>query len=450
MTRKMRFSDTEIKKLPLADTGHYYVADTEVRGLRLRIGRRDKVFCFVKRVKGGRVREVTIGPFPAVTTESAKLRVSALLQDFLSGVDPVAASEAKKVACMTFGELTDRYLADRPKIKQSTKDKFYRANFARYIPDWLSMPVTAITPAFVEATYRSLTNENTERQTAIGILFRSVNAVFEYGMEFLEDPSGEKLLKQNPILRLRKLQLIQPEKTRDRRLDESELPVFYDFLLKHIEKYKDTPEMCLVAEFLLFVLFSGCRRSEAADLRWSSVDLSSGTICFARTKTGGDRQIPVSSVLRLLLERRKLVTSGKDFVFASRSRTGRLADPHDFIKTVCRKTGLKSFCTHDLRRTFITFVKLGSSGGESDTFSALAVDFIVGHVVQTVSNRHYVRPSVRMLKPAMETLSARMLSLCGGSEPSLAAVLSVRQKPFYEAAHDLQVSDPGLSLSAQS
>lgn len=89
--------------------------------------------------------------------------------------------------------------------------------------------------------------------------------------------------------------------------------------------------------------------------------------------------------------------------------SGRLADPSDFIKNMCKKTGLKRFCVHDLRRTFITYGKLGDSGEEIASFSALA---------------------------------ARMLSLCCGSEPALAAVFDSSRKPATEAAHDLRPKPP--------
>ena len=109
---------------------------------------------------------------------------------------------------------------------------------------------------------------------------------------------------------------------------------------------------------------------------------------------------------------------------SQKSKTGHLSKPFSFMEKMCKKTGIKSFSVHDLRRTYITYAKFLDSGVESSDFSSLSCDFLVGHVVKNVSNKHYVRPSVRMLKPAQESISIRLLSLCGGSVAELEKVLN--------------------------
>lgn len=417
MTKKMRLNDTIIKGMPLSESGHYYVSDTDFRGLKVRIGKRDKVFCFVKRVKNGPMREITVGPYPFVTTASAKIRCSELMQSFLSGVDPVSkpVSGSKSV---TFKDLFDDFLKNR-RLKPLTRKQNYLDPFNRHIKTWFKLSVSDITPDLVYETFVNLTENGVSRLSSISNLFRSVKAVFAYGM--LNVKYG---LSKNPCQILWSRSLISVSGVRDRILSEQELPLFYSYIIEHLKKYLAVPDLCLVPEFLLFVLFSGCRRGEAETLKWENVDFVSETVTFSETKTGKDRTIPFSSVLKVLLKRRQSV-SRSSYVFDSqKSKTGHLSKPFSFMEKMCKKTGIKSFSVHDLRRTYITYAKFLDSGVESSDFSSLSCDFLVGHVVKNVSNKHYVRPSTKMLKPAQEAISSRLLGLCGGSVAELEKILS--------------------------
>jgi integrase len=417
MTKKLRLNDTIIKTLPLSGSGHYYVSDTDFRGLKVRIGKRDKVFCFVKRVKNGPMREITIGPYPFVTTASAKIRCSELMQSFLAGVDPVSKhiTGSKSV---TFKDLFDDFLKDR-RLKPLTRKQNYIDPFDRHIKTWFKLSVTDITPDLVYEKFVNLTENGTYRIASISNLFRSVKAVFAYGM--LNEKYG---LSKNPCQTLWTRGKIEQSGKRDTIISEHELPLFYSYIIEHLKKNLAVPDLCLVPEFLLFVLFSGCRRGEAENLKWENVDFVTEIITFSETKTGTDRTIPFSSVLKVLLKRRQAVSQSLYVFDSKRSKTGHLAKPFSFMEKMCEKTGIKSFSVHDLRRTYITYAKFLDSGVESSDFSSLACDFLVGHVVKNVSNKHYVRPSVRMLKPAQEAISMRLLSLCGVSVAELEKVLN--------------------------
>lgn len=94
--------------------------------------------------------------------------------------------------------------------------------------------------------------------------------------------------------------------------------------------------------FYLFCLLSGCRRSEALNLKWSDIDFENKTIHIPGTKTKlSDRILPLFDDLEKLLRKIKITNNN---VF------------HHRAEFVTKK--FKDYCPnhklHDLRHTFAT------------------------------------------------------------------------------------------------
>ena len=118
-----------------------------------------------------------------------------------------------------------------------------------------------------------------------------------------------------------------------------------------------------LADFVSFLYVTGWRwRSEAARLRWTSIDFDAGEIRLdpGTTKTGEGRVFPFTADLRTLLERRRAVTR------AGERDLGRII-PHVFTRssgaplgtfnkawaTACRAAGVPGRVLHDFRRTAV-------------------------------------------------------------------------------------------------
>jgi integrase len=398
MATKIRFSDTAIKNLPLSDKRLYF-QDIGQPGLFLRVGKADKVFCLIKRLKGGPVRELTIGPFPIISVFEARDRALELLKDIQKGIDPKAQKEAGKSRSMTFLEATKKYLennrfGEKP-IKPSTGQKFYIEAFNKHLSEWLQRPILEITPQDVLDAYNRITANNTRATTSAHILFRAVKAVFSFAYERLEvkDP--------NPVFILKKEKKLVQQKPKKRILLEHEIGILHKALIKKIE---ETPEDTVAADLVLFILLTGCRRSEATTLKWENVSLDQKYLEFTETKTGVSRSIPLSEAILEVLNRRKSQQIN-GFVFPGTGKNGHIAEPRSFLDRLIKRENFKKhFCIHDLRRTFITYAKFTA---ESDP-----VDHLVGHTPPGVSGRHYQRPTPQMLLPAQEKISEKLLSYC--------------------------------------
>lgn len=398
MAQKIKFSDTAIKNLPLSEGKRVYYQDLGQPGLFIRVGKADKVFCLIKRLKGGPVRELTIGPFPIISVFEARDRALELLKDIQKGIDPKAQKEAGKSRSMTFLEATKKYLenrrsGDKP-VKPSTGQKFYIQAFSKHLSEWLQKPIMEISKDDVLDAYNRITANNTKATTSAHVLFRAVKAVFTHAYYKLE------IKEQNPVLILKKENKLVKQEPKNRILFEHEIAILHKGLIRKIEEY---PNDTVAPDLILFILLTGCRRSEATTLEWKNVFLEQKYLVFSETKTGVSRSIPLSEAIMEVLGRRKS-QQVNGFVFPGSGKNGYIAEPRSFLDRLIKREGMAHFCIHDLRRTFITFGKVAAESN--------LVDHLVGHTPPGVSGKHYQRPTPAMLLPAQQKISEKLLSYC--------------------------------------
>lgn len=155
---KIRLTDTFIKKLALSSGKQEYYQDTEVSSLFLRVGKREKVFCLIKRIKGGNVREISLASATILTTEAARLRAKELLLDIAQGKDPTQRRQISEMQKMTLQEALNKYL-ETATLKESTRQKTYLYPFQHYLSDWLPDKVTSITGERVVSKYEWFCSE---------------------------------------------------------------------------------------------------------------------------------------------------------------------------------------------------------------------------------------------------------------------------------------------------
>ncbi len=106
----------------------------------------------------------------------------------------------------------------------------------------------------------------------------------------------------------------------------------------------------LTKDLISFLIYTGCRKGEALNLKWEDVDLKNGVIAVKGTKTKYDRYIPVSEPLNKLLT--NIEPSDKSpYIFSNRYGM-RVKDFKDSFKNACVNAGLKNLRIHDLRHVF--------------------------------------------------------------------------------------------------
>ncbi|MBX3458529.1 MAG: tyrosine-type recombinase/integrase [Planctomycetes bacterium] len=172
-------------------------------------------------------------------------------------------------------------------------------------------------------------------------------------------------------------------------------------------KLRDEKKYTPVTEFILFNLLCGTRFSEARELRWAAIDFASQLVRLHHegVKTNAGREIDLSlcPLLLELLQRMKLKSGGKEFVFGGDNH--RLKSFWNAAKDrLMRSFSAPFFNWNMLRRTATTYLTNapGIFGGASAFHAAKRC----GHSVQ-VGFDHY-NGVLRHISAEHHTLEAAM------------------------------------------
>jgi integrase len=165
------------------------------------------------------------------------------------------------------------------------------------------------------------------KPVSVNIFVRQIKAAFETAVRW-------EYLKENPL-----------KKVKQYKVADDDLP---KFLTKpEVNALLDAIPAGHFKLFILFCLYTGCRRGEALNLRWEDVDMETGMLKFRLTKTGKSRVVPLNDVL--MNEFKNLHKNGdRVFPFHANFVT------HKFKKYL-RASGIpsrESLHLHSLRHTF--------------------------------------------------------------------------------------------------
>ncbi|MCL4497759.1 MAG: site-specific integrase [Deltaproteobacteria bacterium] len=164
------------------------------------------------------------------------------------------------------------------------------------------------------------------------INFRSINLEKATLSHFFNFCIEHGYIHNNPVARIKKLNELKRVKTLS---DED------------IKKLIENAPNRLTKDLISFLIYSGCRKGEALNLKWDDVDLKNDVIAIKGTKTKYDRYIPVSKPLKVLLGG---IDIKSEYVFTGAN--GKVKDFKDSFKAACRNAGLKDLRIHDLRHVF--------------------------------------------------------------------------------------------------
>jgi integrase len=108
-------------------------------------------------------------------------------------------------------------------------------------------------------------------------------------------------------------------------IKRTQLPAWYAAVQSL--KAPDKPSTShVIADYLVFMLFTGLRFSEAAELRWDQVDLIERTLSVADPKNREPLELPLTDFLVDLLTERRLMALN-EYVFPGRDGKGHLVEP---------------------------------------------------------------------------------------------------------------------------
>lgn len=401
MNQRFNFTVKALNALRPAPAGkRAYYNDANVRGLQLVVTDRGTMTFYLYRKIAGKPKRVHLGGYPAMTVEQARKAAHRELHRIMDGVDPVAEKRTERARSVTLAQAFEQYKQARASLKPKTLYDYGRILEVAF-PDWRNRPLLAITKDMVARRHRKL-GEHHGEYYANGAM-RVLRALFNFAAARYEDPEGRPLVPDNPVRRLSQTRAWYRQRRRDTVIKTHELPAWFKAVRTLADEDPDG-QGATVADYLLLMLFTGLRRSEAAALAWDRVDLKARTLTVRDTKNRENHTLPLSGFLHDLLQRRKHDETGTH-VFPGQGENGHLIEPRTQVQRVIGASKV-DFTLHDLRRTFLTVA-------ESLDIPAYALKRLVNHKMRGDVTAGYIITDVERLRRPMQAITDYLLSAAG-------------------------------------
>lgn len=390
MTKKLiKLTKTAVEKISLPEKGQAFYWDADLPGFGLRVGTKSKAFICERRIDGKTVR-VTLGKHPVLTAPLARKMAQETLGVMVRGINPTAEKQERKAKAVTLGQVFDDFMASRS-LKPRTAYDYNRVMEVAY-GDWQKKSIVSISKDMVERRHKKIGEER--GASYANLAARTLRSVLNFAGGKYENVQGRSILPENPVTRLSQTKQWYRVDRRTGHLKPHELKAWFEAVL--------TINNPVIRDYMQFVLMTGCRRSEAARLRWKDVSFEDRSFFIRDPKNHNPIALPLSDYLLVLLKGRK-EGNETEFVFPADSASGHLAEPKKRVAAVGEAIG-HPFTLHDLRRTFITIA-------ESLDISHYALKGLVNHNVRSGDvTAGYVQMSVERLRAPMQKVSDYILS----------------------------------------
>jgi integrase len=215
---------------------------------------------------------------------------------------------------------------------------------------------------------------------------RLLSSILSFGVR-------EGYLPANPALGVEKT----PDRSMERFLSPEEMRRLGEALMK-LEAAKAPVSGLSIIRMLAL---SGARKGEIEQLRWTEVDLTTGFLRLAGSKTGA-KLIPITGPMRAILEQCALQGSS-GYVFASSgSETYFQGTPKLWLR-VRSLAGLNDVRLHDLRHSAASFGLAGGLGLE-------VIGKLLGHA-DVKTTRRYAHLSEGHVRAAAEAMAGGIAGL---------------------------------------
>jgi integrase len=346
----VNFSISFLKKLSLGDNKKY--ADITAPGLQVWVGKKSITFYFRKKFKG-KLFELTLGNYPAVTLEEARqmaLEKLAAIANYEDIESPVVRKQP------TVKEALDYWLSTLSNPQ----------NFKYQITCWQPIEnkkIAELLPSDVSNIFYARKDTPIAANRSLEYLKAAINKTAK--VFNLDNPAPSLFSKIEKY----------PKRPRVRVLLENEAPQIIDAL----KIYSSKPRYADQAEAILLMLFTGQRKSRVLGITVEQIDV----INRIWHVPGNDIKRPVDLPLNdyawgIISKRITLRKSGNLFLWRGKP----MKDCRKTIKAVCDDCGIKDLHLHDLRRSLGSWML--SSGASIETVSK-----ILGHSSIRVTEQVY-------------------------------------------------------------
>ena len=420
----VRITNSFVKRLGFPDKDQTIYRDSSLKGFGLRVTKGGaKTFVLEKRVAGN-VRRIKIGRFPELTAEQARREAQKILGLIACGRDPLNERYQEKVKAMPLHFVYLEFLKLR-QLKQSTLKDYDRAMKHAFL-DWGAISMSKISEDMVLRKHAELSQLG---KTTANRHMRFLRALFSFAQGRYSDGMGNTLLPNNPVLVLTRLKAWNNSRRRRTCIADGDLKSWFDAVLS-LARCEEHEFAAVSMDYLQFVLLTGLRREEAAQLVWGRVDLRNRTFFVVDTKNHNDHELPLSDYLvDLLADRRRAAIN--EFVFPGKGPRGHIVNVYKYIAKVTEVSGVE-FCLHDLRRTYAT-------AADTLDLPERVVKRLLNHSLPTDVTSGYIISGVERLRQPMQQITNYLLSH-GGLRSSVTPFASAYRTSFASGMAGLENS----------
>ena len=385
----MRLTKTVVERLPLPEKESTPYWDDELSGFGVRIWASGKRSYIVQGRANGRSRRVTIGQHGApisdtqtLTADKARKLAMSLIADFSKDIDPIIEKQRKTTITVTLRDVCDVYLKERRTAKGGELTLRTKADIKRHIEtsfaDWADKPVAAITRDLCSSCFSEL---SVKGPTQANQAFRILRALLNYAREAYR-ADGVAILPENPVAVLSGKRMWNPNNARNGRIPLDKVGAVWNLLEQKRSADATLSSSKTGADIVIFLMLTGCRWNEAAELTWDRVNLKAKTWHIPNPKNHNEVTLPISApLLAVLTDRQRIQNS--HYVFPSRVNTGNgfVVNVKPTMRDISNIAGLH-LSPHDLRRTFM-------SAGYENKLEQWKLKLVTNHAIQgdvTITN----------------------------------------------------------------
>jgi integrase len=379
------------------------------------------VYLVKYRTATGRQRWQVIARHGVLTPDEARAKAKAILGDVIDGADPAADKRAARHAA-TMADLCDLYLADaeagrlltrrnvakkpatlaldkgrierhiKPLLRGTAVAAVDRSDIERFMHDIAAGKTSTRAKTGKKRGLARVTGGQTAATRAVGLL----GAIFTYAVR-------HRMRPDNPVHGVQRF----ADRKRERRLSDQEYAAVGAALRVQDEAPRQSkPETIWTPAIAMarFLLLSGWRTAEAAELRWSEIDLARRTATLSDTKAGRSMRPLSNEACDVLIGQPRIAG---DRVFpASRGGPDTILHFKKIWPRIAKLAGLPGDVTpHTLRHSFISVA--ADLGYSEPTIAAL-----IGHTGRSVTSR-YVHSADAVLLAAADAVANQVAGLLG-------------------------------------
>lgn len=349
-----RLTDKLIRSIQPPEKGNIRYTDSECPGFAIRVtaaGR--KAFTLDYRLHG-RNRRYTIASWPEYNATAARLKAIDLRKQIGEGIDPLDEKHGATVSQLA--EEVMVYLDAKGRSKATLRN--YRAMLDHtVVPVLGKRQIKDVSPRDIEKLHLSLKDTPYK-----------ANRVLQLCSTLFSKAVHWEQLKESPVRGIEHFH----EEARNVTLDQRELKR----LVKALDGYKYRK----VANALVLIMLTGCRKTEALSATWDMFDLEGGvwTKPSHHTKQKRLHRVPLNPAAIALLEG---LPRENEFVFPGQRKGSPLKGINKDWLIIRKTAGLPDLRIHDLRHVYASLLA-------SRNLSLPVIGALLGHTKPQTTARY--------------------------------------------------------------